>query len=50
MATRITSVTNAVEGTHQEAAGVLTSANDLAHQSDVLRSEVGGFLSQIRAA
>jgi methyl-accepting chemotaxis protein len=50
MARRITSVSDAVEGTDQAAAEVLTSANDLAHQSEVLRNEVGGFLSQIRAA
>ncbi len=50
MARRISSVSDAVEGTDQAAADVLTSANDLAHQSEVLRHEVGGFLSQIRAA
>ena len=50
VAGRIDSVSNAAQGTGEAASAVLTSANDLAKQSDILHNEVTLFLTQVRAA
>ena len=50
MISRIEGVSKGIQGTDVASSEVLTSADSLARQSQALRSEIGAFLSQVRAA
>ena len=50
VASNISGVNEAVEETGSAAAEVLTASDELSRQADKLRSNVNGFLAQIRAA
>ncbi|NIX77895.1 methyl-accepting chemotaxis protein [Microvirga terricola] len=50
VSSNITGVTRAAEESSAASAQVLTSASDLSEQSELLRSQVGQFLANVRAA